>query len=94
MSQETLRLDIIADSAKAKSELDVLGKALTKLEKNVQAFGGGIKTFVKPEIFKPLTDSVNDTVKGTDKLVKGSNQAAFALNNLGRVAQDLSLIHI
>jgi len=88
MSQETLRLDIIADSAKAKSELDVLGKALTKLEKNVQAFGGGIKTFVKPEIFKPLTDSVNDTVKGTDKLVKGSNQAANALTNLGRVAQD------
>jgi hypothetical protein len=135
MATETLRLDIVADSAQAKAELqklnnqlaifekalkkstdpaqiiylnknieilkntisaasenvsgiENLNKSLVKLQNNVQAFGGGVKSFIKPDSFEKLSVSVNGTANSTNKLVKGSNQAAFALTNLGRIAQD------
>lgn len=82
-----------AEMGKAKAEVDGLSGVLSKLEKEVAAFGGGVRKFsvdlenLKKKfnlLPKPLND-VNDSLK---KLPKASNASTLALINLGRVAQD------
>lgn len=65
---------------------DGVTKSLSLLQKQVQAFGGGVNTFTSNfQKIPPALDQFDSKVK---KTVKGTNEASFALLNFGRVAQD------
>ena len=77
-------------------------KTLAQLEKQLKAFQAGLKTAGNTESFARLNRAAEATKARIDALkksgdaagaalskgAKGTNEAAFALTNLGRVAQD------
>jgi len=77
-----------------------LQKTLSQLEADLKAFNSRLKTTFDPQALSLLNNSIADTKKniatlktvGTNTfagLKPGANEAAFALQNVGRVAQDL-----
>jgi len=96
MPKEALEIVITADNSKAVAELNELGQRLQTFEKQ-------IKKATDSETLIRLQKSINDTkakmeslnstinplIANTSRLGAGSNQAAQALTNVGRVAQDL-----
>lgn len=95
-TEEKLKIVISADNADAVASLNELSQQLKKFEKGVKdatngsdllAFNKGLtETRAKMEV---LNASLNPITAQTKNLATGSNQAAFALQNVGRVAQDL-----
>lgn len=77
-----------------------IGKSLGTLERQLKVFKDGIKNSTDPSRILLLNNAIKATETqlagtrnaingvGFNKFNAGSNQAAFALNNLGRVAQD------
>lgn len=77
-----------------------IGKSLATLERQLKVFKDGIKNSTDPSRILLLNNAIKATETqlagtrnaingvGFNKFNAGSNQAAFALNNLGRVAQD------
>lgn len=74
-----------------KEALAASGK-MSQLQKSVAAFGGGASSFNKiPALAASLNltgGAASEASTALKKVVPGANQASFALNNLGRVAQD------
>jgi hypothetical protein len=95
-TEEKLKITISADNADAVASLNELSQQLKKFEKGVKeatsgsdllAFNKGLtETRAKMEV---LNNSLNPITAQTKNLAVGSNQAAQALTNVGRVAQDL-----
>jgi len=77
-----------------------IGKSLNTLERQLKVFKDGIKNSTDPGRILLLNNAIKATESqlvgtknaingvGFNKFSAGSNQAAFALTNLGRVAQD------
>ena len=77
-----------------------IGKSLGTLERQLKVFKDGIKNSTDPSRILLLNNAIKATETqlagtrnaingvGFNKFTTGSNQAAFALTNLGRVAQD------
>lgn len=96
MSEERLKIVVTADNADAIANLNKLTKQLGEFErslktatdsKDVLKLSASIaETKAKMEV---LNSSLNPIANGTRNLAAGSNQAAQALTNVGRVAQDL-----
>lgn len=82
-----LRLVVDADTSSAE-------KALNNFQKSIEKFGGGIKPFtanveaLNNVIGTKLPTALGKASTALNKLPNTSNQATFALGNLGRVAQD------
>ena len=84
----------------ANGDLLSIGKSLSVLERQLKVFKDGIKNSTDPSRILLLNNAIKATESqlknanniinntGFNKLSAGSNSAAFALNNLGRVAQD------
>jgi hypothetical protein len=84
----------------ANGDLLSIGKSLGTLERQLKVFKEGIKNSTDPSRILLLNNAIKATeaqIAGTknaingvgfNKFSAGSNQAAFALTNLGRVAQD------
>jgi hypothetical protein len=95
-TEEKLKIVISADNAEAVASLNQLATDLKRFEKGVKdatngsdllAFNKGItETKAKMEV---LNASLNPLTNNTKNLAVGGNQAAQALTNVGRVAQDL-----
>lgn len=95
-TEEKLKITISADNADAVASLNELSQQLKKFEKGVKdatngsdllAFNKSLtETKAKMEV---LNASLNPITAQTKNLATGSNQAAQALTNVGRVAQDL-----
>lgn len=89
MANESLVISISADQKAALAGLKQLGDQLSILEKELKKTSdtaGIIKLQDQIRNLKAEMSSLNEVAQG--KLVKGTNQAANALTNLGRVAQD------
>lgn len=80
----------VSDVAVAGKATDDLGTHLTKLERQVDSFGGGVKKFSSSFVssFRPLPASIKTTEAALQKLPRASGAATQSLINLGRVAQD------
>jgi hypothetical protein len=77
-----------------------IGKSLSTLERQLKVFKDGVKNSTDPSRILVLNNAIKATEAqlvgtrnaingvGFNKFSAGSNQAAFALTNLGRVAQD------
>jgi hypothetical protein len=77
-----------------------IGKSLSTLERQLKVFKDGVKNSTDPSRILLLNNAIKATETqlagtrnainnvGFNKFSTGSNQAAFALTNLGRVAQD------
>lgn len=84
----------------ADGQLLKFDKSISTLERQLRSFQEGLKKSVDPSRIATLNSAIDQTkIKleqtnkaingaGLGKLTTGSNQAAFALTNLGRVAQD------
>ncbi|CAB4173029.1 hypothetical protein UFOVP950_25 [uncultured Caudovirales phage] len=84
----------------ANGDLLSIGKSLGTLERQLKVFKDGIKNSTDPGRILLLNNAIKATEAqligtrnaingvGFNKFTTGSNQAAFALTNLGRVAQD------
>ena len=84
----------------ANGDLLSIGKSLGTLERQLKVFKEGIKNSTDPRRILLLNNAIKATEAqligtknainkvGFNKFTAGSNQAAFALTNLGRVAQD------
>jgi hypothetical protein len=84
----------------ANGDLLSIGKSLSVLERQLKVFKDGIKNSTDPGRILVLNNAIKATEGqlsgaknaingvGFNKFSAGSNQAAFALQNLGRVAQD------
>jgi uncharacterized radical SAM superfamily protein len=84
----------------ANGDLLSIGKSLGTLERQLKVFKDGIKNSTDPSRILLLNNAIKATESqligtrnaingvGFNKFSAGSNQAAFALQNLGRVAQD------
>ena len=84
----------------ANGDLLSIGKSLGTLERQLKVFKDGIKNSTDPSRILLLNNAIKATEAqlagtknaingvGFNKFSAGSNQAAFALTNLGRVAQD------
>lgn len=84
----------------ANGELIKFDKSILVLERQLKSFQNGLKNTLDPSRINLLNNAIKVTEDrlsstkqvingvGLNKLTVGSNQAAFALNNLGRVAQD------
>ena len=84
----------------ANGDLLSIGKSLGTLERQLKVFKEGIKNSTDPSRILLLNNAIKATEAqligtrnaingvGFNKFTTGSNQAAFALTNLGRVAQD------
>lgn len=84
----------------ANGDLLSIGKSLGTLERQLKVFKDGIKNSTDPSRILLLNNAIKATEAqligtknaingvGFNKFSTGSNQAAFALTNLGRVAQD------
>jgi hypothetical protein len=84
----------------ANGDLLSIGKSLGTLERQLKVFKDGIKNSTDPGRILLLNNAIKATEAqlvgtknaingvGFNKFSTGSNQAAFALQNLGRVAQD------
>lgn len=84
----------------ANGDLLSIGKSLSVLERQLKVFKDGIKNSTDPGRILVLNNAIKATEGqlltarnaingvGFNKFSSGSNQAAFALTNLGRVAQD------
>jgi hypothetical protein len=84
----------------ANGDLLSIGKSLGTLERQLKVFKEGIKNSTDPRRILLLNNAIKATEAqlagtknaingvGFNKFSAGSNQAAFALTNLGRVAQD------
>jgi hypothetical protein len=89
MANESLVISITADQKAALAGLKQLNDQLLQLEKALKKTtdtAGIIKLQDQIRGLKTEMSSLNEVAQG--KLVKGTNQAANALTNLGRVAQD------
>jgi hypothetical protein len=89
MANESLVISISADQKAALAGLKQLNDQLLQLEKALKKTSdtaGIIKLQDQIRNLKAEMSSLNEVAQG--KLVKGTNQAANALTNLGRVAQD------
>ena len=87
-------------TASANGDLLSIGKSLSVLERQLKVFKDGIKNSTDPSRILLLNNAIKATESqlknanniinntGFNKLSVGSNSAAFALTNLGRVAQD------
>lgn len=71
--------NVTATFSKVATATDKTADSLSKLQKQVSAFGGGVR---------PLTTSLSAASTALTKTVSTSTQATLALSNLGRVAQD------
>ena len=95
-TEEKLKIVISADNANAVASLNELSQQLKKFEQGVKnatngddllKFQKGLsETKSKMEV---LNASLNPLTNNTKNLAVGGNQAAQALQNVGRVAQDL-----
>jgi len=84
----------------ADGNLASVGKSIATLERQLKTFKDGIKNSTDPSRILLLNNAIKSTESqlknasnvinniGFNKLSTGSNSAAFALTNLGRVAQD------
>ena len=84
----------------ANGDLLSIGKSLGTLERQLKVFKDGVKNSTDPSRILLLNNAIKATETqlagtrnaingvGFNKFTTGSNQAAFALTNLGRVAQD------
>lgn len=84
----------------ANGDLLSIGKSLSVLERQLKLFKDGIRNSTDPSRILLLNNAIKATEAqligtknaingvGLNKFSTGSNQAAFALTNLGRVAQD------
>jgi len=96
MPKEFLEIVITADNAKAIAELNEMGEKVKSFERLLQKSTDPTilqrlqkalsETKAKMEV---LNNSIAPLGKNTENFAKGSNQAAQALTNVGRVAQDL-----
>lgn len=89
MATETLRLDISVQQKQALAELKLMDDRLLILQKQLKKTTdtkGIIQLQDEIRGLKREMDALSQTASGN--VVKGSNQAANALTNLGRVAQD------
>jgi hypothetical protein len=76
--------------AKGEDATNKFGTNLTRLEKQVAAFGGGVRRFSTTFTggFAALPPAIKNTETALSKLPRSSNAAMLSLTNLGRVAQD------
>lgn len=88
MATETLRLDIVADSAQAKAELQKLNNQLAIFERAVKKSTDPAQIQYLNKNIEFLRGNIQTATTANQKFAQGSNQAAFALTNLGRIAQD------
>jgi hypothetical protein len=88
MATETLRLDITADSAQAKAELQKLNNQLAIFERAVKKATDPAQIQYLNRNIEFLRGNIQTATTANQKFATGSNQAAFALTNLGRIAQD------
>jgi hypothetical protein len=88
MATETLRLDIVADSAQAKAELQKLNNQLAIFERAVKKATDPAQIQYLNRNIEFLRGNIQTATTANQKFATGSNQAANALTNLGRVAQD------
>lgn len=96
MATETLKLQITADNAQAMAELNQLTQELKKLETNISK-STDPKALVKfsselnvvKSRMEVVNAALNPILPKMQEMAKSSNTAAFALTNVGRVAQDL-----
>jgi hypothetical protein len=89
MATETLRIDITVEQKRALADLKLMDDRLLILQKQLKKtteVSGIIKLQDEIRGLKKEMDSLSQVAAG--RVVKGSNQAAFALTNLGRIAQD------
>lgn len=87
-------------SVDAQGNVVAFGKSLNTLERQLKTFQNGLKNTLDPsrinvlnsaiDVTKQKIQQTNDIISktGFKSLTAGSNQAALALTNLGRVAQD------
>jgi hypothetical protein len=90
--QQTLSIVITAENAQAVASLNQLRNDLAKFEKGLKnAFDSNevLKFSKSIEDTKRKMEVLNNQVNPLSKITTGSNQAAQALTNVGRVAQDL-----
>lgn len=88
MATETLRLDIVADSAQAKAELQKLNNQLAIFERALKKATDPAQIQYLNRNIEFLRGNIQTATTANQKFATGSNQAANALTNLGRVAQD------
>lgn len=89
MATETLKIDITADNKDAVGKLKSLENNLVNFEKALKKSTDTNQILYLQRNIDLLKGKISDLSKETSqKLVNGSNQAANALTNLGRVAQD------
>ncbi len=89
MATETLRIDITVEQKRALADLKLMDDRLLVLQKQLRKtteVQGVIKLQDEIRKLKGEMDALSNTA--SNKVTKGSNQAANALTNLGRVAQD------
>jgi len=89
MATETLRIDITAEQKQALAELKLMDDRLVSLQKQLKKttdVKGVIRLQDEIRGLKNEMDALSKTA--SNNVTKGSNQAANALTNLGRVAQD------
>lgn len=89
MATETLRIDITVEQKRALADLKLMDDRLLILQKQLKKtteVGGIIKLQDEIRGLKGEMDALSKTA--SNNVTKGSNQAANALTNLGRVAQD------
>lgn len=87
-------------SVDAEGNIVAFGKSISTLERQLRTFQNGLKNTLDPSRIATLNSAIDITKQklaqtnaiinknGFSSLTNGSNQAAFALTNLGRVAQD------
>lgn len=68
------------------NEANKTAQALGTLQTKVQAFGGGVAKWMGGDAFK---QAAGIATQSTATIARGSSQAALALQNIGRVAQDV-----
>jgi hypothetical protein len=88
MATETLRLDITADSAQAKAELQKLNNQLAIFERALKKATDPAQIQYLNRNIEFLRGNIQTATTANQRFAQGSNQAANALTNLGRVAQD------
>lgn len=88
MATETLRLDITADSAQAKAELQKLNNQLAIFERAIKKATDPAQIQYLNRNIEFLRSNIQTATTANQRFATGSNQAANALTNLGRIAQD------
>jgi hypothetical protein len=85
---ESLRLEISADANVAKAELQKLYNELAKLQRELKKTDDRGRLMNINKSIEVLNADISTVTGLMPKMANGSNQAANALTNLGRVAQD------